>query len=41
MVVVMGDKNPKNNQKKKTQHDAKKASNQKKPAVSSAPAPKK
>jgi len=29
----MGDKNPKNNQKKKTQHDTKKASTQKKPAT--------
>jgi hypothetical protein len=30
----MGDSNPKNKQKQLAQHDAKKASNQKKPAVS-------
>jgi hypothetical protein len=34
----MGDSNPKNKQKQQAQHDAKKASNQKKPAVSSVPA---
>ncbi len=33
----MGDSNPKNNQKKKAQHDAKKVKNQKKPTVSSLP----
>ena len=37
----MGDKNPKNNQKKKTQQDTKKASNQKKPVAPSNPAPAK
>jgi len=31
----MGDSNPKNKQKQQAQHTAKKASNQKKPAVSS------
>jgi hypothetical protein len=31
----MGDSNPKNNQKKKAQQDAKKARNQKKPATPS------
>jgi len=31
----MGDSNPKNKQKQQAQHDAKKVSNQKKPAVSS------
>ncbi len=41
MVAGMGDTNPKNNQKKKAQASAKKAGNQKKPAVSSAPAGKK
>jgi hypothetical protein len=34
----MGDSNPKNKQKQQAQHSAKKASNQKKPAVSSVPA---
>ena len=34
----MGDSNPKNKQKQQAQQSAKKASNQKKPAVSSAPA---
>jgi len=33
----MGDSNPKNKQKQQAQQNAKKASNQKKPAVSSAP----
>jgi hypothetical protein len=37
----MGDSNPKNKQKQKAQHDAKKASHQKKPAVSSFQAGKK
>jgi hypothetical protein len=37
----MGDSNPKNKQKQQTQHNAKKATNQKKPAVSSVPAGKK
>jgi hypothetical protein len=37
----MGDSNPKNKQKQQAQHSAKKASNQKKPAVSSAVAGKK
>lgn len=37
----MGDSNPKNNQKKKAQASAKKASNQKKPAQSSVQAPTK
>jgi hypothetical protein len=35
--IPMGDSNPKNNQKKKAQQSAKKASNQKKPATPSAP----
>jgi hypothetical protein len=34
----MGDSNPKNKQKQQAQQSAKKASNQKKPAVSSVPA---
>jgi hypothetical protein len=34
----MGDSNPKNKQKQQAQHSAKKASNQKKPAVSTASA---
>jgi len=34
----MGDSNPKNKQKQQAQHSAKKASNQKKPAVSAVPA---
>jgi hypothetical protein len=33
---LMGDSNPKNKQKQQAQHSAKKASNQKKPAVSTA-----
>jgi hypothetical protein len=37
----MGDSNPKNKQKQQAQHSAKKASNQKKPAVSTANAGKK
>jgi len=39
--MIMGDTNPKNNQKKKAQQSAKKASNQKKPVAPSAPAPAK
>jgi len=35
---LMGDSNPKNKQKQQAQHSAKKASNQKKPAVSAVPA---
>jgi len=41
MVAVMGDTNPKNNQKKKAQQSAKKASGQKKPAAPSVPAARK
>ncbi len=41
LVPIMGDSNPKNNQKKKAQQDAKKAGNQKKPATPSAPAARK
>jgi len=37
--MIMGDSNPKNNQKKKAQQNAKKASNQKKPATASVQAP--
>jgi hypothetical protein len=37
----MGDSNPKNKQKQQAQQNAKKATNQKKPAVSTAPAGKK
>jgi hypothetical protein len=37
----MGDSNPKNKQKQQAQHSAKKASNQKKPAVPTAQAGKK
>jgi len=37
----MGDSNPKNQQKQQAQQSAKKASNQKKPAVSTVPAGKK
>jgi hypothetical protein len=37
-VTAMGDSNPKNKQKQQAQHNAKKASNQKKPSVSTVPA---
>jgi hypothetical protein len=39
--LPMGDSNPKNKQKQQAQHSAKKAGNQKKPAVSTVPAGKK